>query len=84
MSEKVPAKLLKVGLGDSVIVTTRQKIGGQNEHAAIVTRVESDEIVSVMMLPADGQPYSVASVSHARHSPEAAMTWRQRSRDRSS
>jgi hypothetical protein len=79
MSEK-PAKASKPGLGETVLVTTREVIGGQREHAAIVTRVHDDDLVNVMVLPAIGQPYPVASVYHVRHSKAAALSWRPRSR----
>jgi hypothetical protein len=58
---KIPAPYL----GASVVVLTAIKIAGQNEHAAIVTRVHSDDIVNVMLLPAEGQAYPIASINRA-------------------
>ena len=34
----------------TVIVCTPEKIGGQNEHAAIVTRVHPDNVIDVTLL----------------------------------
>jgi hypothetical protein len=79
MSEK-PAKIVKPGLGDPVVVTTREKISGQNEHAAIITQIHSDDLVNVMVMPGYGHPYPVASVYHIRHSAAGAVSWRPRSR----
>lgn len=58
-SQKAPPPYL----GASVVVLTSIKMAGQNEHAAIVTRVHSDDVVSVMMFPADGQAYPIASIN---------------------
>lgn len=50
-------------LGASVIVKTSEKIGGQSEHAAVITRVHSDVLVNVMVFPAEGQAYPIASIN---------------------
>lgn len=83
MSEKPNGVAPRATLGMAVLVTTRDKIGGQNEHTAFVTRVVSEDVVNVMLLPDGGQPYPIAAVAHVRHSPSAALTWRPRPRERS-
>lgn len=52
-------------LGAPVVVRTSEKISGQSEHAAIVTQVHSDDLVSVMVFPGSGQPYPIASIKRA-------------------
>jgi hypothetical protein len=61
----------KPALTDAVLVTTREAIGGQKEHAAIVTKVISDDVVNVMVLPSAGQPYPIEAVART-----GALCWR--------
>lgn len=82
MSDKASAVLPRASRGQVVLVTTREKIAGENEHAALVTRVVNEDVVNVMLLPDGGQPYPVPAVCHVRYSPLAAMTWRHRPRER--
>lgn len=58
-------------LGASVVVLTAIKIAGQNEHAAIITRVHSDDVVSVMLFPAEGQAYPIGSINR-----DGSPSWR--------
>lgn len=62
--------------GRIVLVTTREKIGGENEHAAMITRVIDDDSVNVMVMPAEGMPYPIPSVRHVRNSVVGSLTWR--------
>lgn len=73
---KVPPALLS----RNVIVTTPVKIGGQNEHAAVITKVIEDELVNVMLFPSDGSPYPISSIYHANSAKPGAITWRWPSR----
>lgn len=83
MTDKANGAAPRAMRGQVVLVTTREKIGGENEHAAMVTKVVSEDIVNVMLMPDGAQPYPVPAVCHVRHSPSAALTWRHRPRDRS-
>lgn len=83
MSEKVSVAAPRASRGQIVLITTRERIAGENEHAAVVTRVVNEDVVNVMLLPDGGQPYPVPAVCHVRHSPSAALTWRHRPRERS-
>lgn len=64
-------------LGAPVVVITSGTIGGQSEHAAIVTRVHSGDLVNVMVFPGEGQPYPVASINREAGAP----SWRWPSRN---
>lgn len=83
MNEKASGSAPRAARGQIVLVTTREKIAGENEHAALVTRVVSEDVVNVMLMPDGVQPYPVPAVCHIRHSPSAALTWRHRPRERS-
>lgn len=75
MSEKVSSQ--KPSLGRTVIVTTAKQIGGQTEHAAIITGVVSDAgAVHLMLMPAGVEPYPVSNVLHEKIAPKGAMCWR--------
>lgn len=74
-----PAKAPVPYLGAPVIVLTSMKIGGQNEHAALVTRVHSDDVVNVMVFPAEGDAYPISSIS--KSSAEGSLSWRWPSRN---
>jgi hypothetical protein len=60
----------------NVIVQTPEKIGGQNEHAAIVTRVHEDNVIDVTMFPAGGDCYPVLAVRHVDSPHAGKITWR--------
>lgn len=60
----------------NVIVRTPQKIGGQNEHAAIVTRVRESDLVDVVVFPAGEDPYPIGSIRHADSPLANTITWR--------
>lgn len=64
-----PVQSMAPHLGASVLVKTSEKIEGQNEHAAIITRIHSDDLVNVMVFPGTGQPYPIASIDRAAGSP---------------
>lgn len=75
--QPVPANAdVKPWLGATVLVTTPEKIGGQNEHAAMVTQVHADDVVNVMLNPGNGFPYPIPAVRHVRHSAAASLHWR--------
>ena len=59
------AKVAAPYVGASVIVSTAMKIAGQNEHAAIVTKIHSDDAVNVMLFPAEGSAYPISSINRA-------------------
>lgn len=82
MNAKSSAIVAKPGIGQTVILSTASKIDGQNEHAAIITKVIDDDLVNVTVLPSAGSPYPIVSVYHERHSAAAALSWRFRPRDR--
>lgn len=63
-------------LGETVIVRMPQLIGGQNEHAAIVTCAHDDGAVNVMLIPATGEAYPIEGVLPA--SSGATLHWRYR------
>jgi hypothetical protein len=65
-------------VGRNVVVRTAEKIGGQNEHAAIVTRVLDGDLIDVMLFAAgDGaQPYSITRIFHVDNPHAGAVTWR--------
>lgn len=65
----------KPALGLPVIVITSEKISGQNEHAAIITQIHSDDVVNVMVMPGSGQPYPISSIHHTRLSMPGALSW---------
>lgn len=65
-------------LGQSVIVGTRERIDGQNEHAAIVTKVMDDDVINVTLFPSSGLPYPIASVPHLRSAASGSLHWRTR------
>jgi hypothetical protein len=67
-------------LGLPVIVKTSEKISGQDEHAAIITQVHSDDVVNVMVFPGTGQPYPIASIARIKHSVTGSLSWRWPSR----
>lgn len=85
MSEKATAAAATVrpSLGQPVIITTRDKINGQAEHAAIITQVHSDDVVNVMVLLGTGLPFPIASVGRVRQTTVGSLGWRPRSRDKS-
>ena len=67
---------IQVALGDTVWVKTGlHKIGGQQDHAAIVTRVRDPDTVDVLLIAAGEMPRPVDHVP--RHG--AALRWRPRS-----
>lgn len=74
VSDPIPA------LGLPVIVKTSEKISGQDEHAAIITQVHSDDVVNVMVFPGSGQPYPIASIARIKHSVTGSLSWRWPSR----
>lgn len=63
-------------LARMVLVKTPVRIGGQDEHAAIITRVISDDLINVMLMPGTGEPYSVANIQSAQSAPAGAISWR--------
>ncbi len=63
-------------LGAAVIVKTVGLIAGQNEHAATITKVLDGDLVNVMLMPGEGQPYPVLSINRASGSP--SWRWPQR------
>lgn len=67
-------------LGLPVIVKTSEKISGQDEHAAIITQVHSDDVVNVIVFPGSGQPYPIESVARFKHSVAGSLSWRWPSR----
>lgn len=73
-----PARVVesKPTKGRVVLVTTREKIGGENEHAALITKVHDDDTINVMVQPAEGLPYPIPSVRHVRHSVIGSLSWR--------
>jgi hypothetical protein len=82
MSEKPNAPIGKPALALPVIVTTAEKIDGTNEHAAIITRVISDDLVNVMVFPSNGMPYPIPSICRTRQSALGSLSWRFPSRAR--
>lgn len=60
----------------TVVVRTPDKIGGQNEHAAIVTRVHEDNVIDVTLFPAGLDPYPVLAVAHADSPRAGRIIWR--------
>lgn len=75
-----PQPVLPVGrelLGETVIVKTPQMIGGQSEHAAIVTREHEDGTVNVILMPAAGESYPVEHVAPSGSG--SLLFWRHRS-----
>lgn len=63
-------------LGLPVLVKTTEKISGQDEHAAIITRVFSDDLVNVMVFPGEGQPYTIASIRNVKSISAGSLCWR--------
>lgn len=82
MSEKPANAILKPAISLPVVVVTSEKIDGQNEHAAIITKVISDDCVNVTLFPSAGVPYPIPSVYRVRHSAAASLGWRFPSRSR--
>ncbi len=80
MSADERAKTPRPGLAQPVIVTTAKKIGGQDEHAAIITGVVSDDVVHVLLMPAGEQPYPISGVPHVKSVSPGALSWRWPSR----
>jgi len=66
----------KPALCRMVLVRTPQKIGGQTEHAAVITRVLSDELVNVTLLPDGEAPYPVTEIYHVESPKAGQITWR--------
>jgi len=58
-----------------VLVRTPIVIGGQNEHAAIVTRLHGNDVVDVTLLPAGAEPYPVSRIQKADDD-VAGLCWR--------
>lgn len=67
-------------LTNAVIVITPQKIAGQNEHAAVVIGVESDDVVHVLLTPAGIDPYRIIGVPHVKTVGPGSLAWRWPSR----
>jgi hypothetical protein len=63
-------------LSRNVIVRTAEKIGDQNEHAAIITRVCDNELIAVTLFPAGAEPRAIERVFHADSQHAGANTWR--------
>ena len=63
-------------LGARVLVRTSENIAGQNEHAAIITKVLGGDIVNVLLMPGEGQPYPIFSINRATGAP--SWRWPQR------
>ena len=60
----------------NVIVRTSAKISGENEHAAIITRVLNGDLIDVTLFPAGAEPYAIARVLHVDSPHAGAITWR--------
>lgn len=76
-SEAAPAAApAKPALCRWVLVRTPTKIGGQNEHAAVITRVHSDELVNVTLHPDGEIPYPVSRIYRADSAEAGSITWR--------
>lgn len=82
MSEKPANAMLKPAVALPVIVVTAERIDGQNEHAAIITKVINDDCVNVTLFPSAGAPYPIPSVYRVRHSAAGSLAWRFPSRSR--
>lgn len=67
-------------VSDAVLVRTPQRIGGQFEHAAIITRVHSDTLINVLLMPDGEVPYPVPDIEYSEQPSIAAITWRWPSR----
>lgn len=68
--------MARPALTQAVLVTTPQKIAGENEHAAVVIGVESDDVVTVLIQPAGVDPYRIAAVPHVRVAKPGGLSWR--------
>lgn len=73
-SESIEAPVPVSLLGETVIVKTPTAIGGQHEHAAVVTFVYDDDAVDVLLMPRASEPYPVARIAKS-----GPMSWRFRS-----
>lgn len=60
----------------NVIVRTAVKIGGQNDHAAVITRVRDDGPIDVTIFPAGEMPYPILNVDYIDSPHAGAITWR--------
>lgn len=75
------AKPQRPAVGLDVIVRTPDKIDGQNEHAAVITKVvDDDDTVNVTISPSGLAPYPVMSVRHFTKAGVNSITWRWPSR----
>lgn len=63
-------------LGRIVLVQTPEPIGGQLEHAAIVTQVWDRDMVDVTVLPGDGDPMPWPRIYPLGHPYAGPVTWR--------
>lgn len=59
-----------------VLVVTPEKFCGQNEHAAIITKVIDESTVHLRVFPPVGQSYPIESVRHVEAAPPGALCWR--------
>lgn len=59
-----------------VLVCTPRMIGGQNVHAAIITRVHSDDVVNVLLIPDGEAPYPIPDVPYSEPPQAGVITWR--------
>ncbi len=63
--------------GRIVLVTTPDMpVGGDTEHAAIVTKVHSATEINVMSFPGDGVAMAFAEVDYADPPAAIARSWR--------
>lgn len=65
----------KPQLARNVVVHMPQKIGGQNDHAAIITRVSAGNRVDVTVFPAGAESYPVSDIPHVADAPHGALSW---------
>jgi hypothetical protein len=63
-------------LGLAVVVRTPQRIGGQFEHAAMITRVHSPSRVNVLLMPDGEVPYPVPDIEYSEQPSITGINWR--------
>jgi hypothetical protein len=81
LKQQAPASLplAKAGaptISRNVVVRTPATIGGQHEHAAIITRVIDGDLIDVMMFPAGEDAYRVPSIHHVDSPDVGTISWR--------